>query len=152
MSENNESNSTEDSFKKKVILGMLTTLSAGMRQPSLLVGTLTGEEHELSALLAAFNATALGVPCDYVGSQLPGAEFSRIAKQRNVSTVVLSFICDPPPPVAVAELATLRASLPASVQVWIGGGGAIKLADSKSGLVLLRSLADLRSRAKTLIR
>jgi DNA-binding transcriptional MerR regulator len=109
--------------------------------PIVLFATLAGERHELGLLMAAI--TALGAVANplYLGADLPAEELLRAASRSGARAVALSTargewreIGEP--------IAGLRAGLPPSIELWIGGGQLEGL-KPEAGVIVLSSLTQL---------
>ena len=109
---------------QRVVLRVMTALREGGDAPAFLVATPVDERHEIGALLAAAAAAAEGWRVIYLGASLPAAEIAAAAAATGADAVGVSVIVAGSPARVSAELATLRARLPASVPLFVGGAGA----------------------------
>ena len=101
-----------------------TTVSAPPPAPRILLATVTGQAHELGALIAAAAAASEGWSVIWLGANLPAEDIAEAAATLNVDAVGLSLI-HPAGDVAVSqELRRLRATLPRSVKLIAGGAAA----------------------------
>ncbi len=116
-----------------------------MDGPAVIVGTPSGQHHEIGALLAAAAAAAQGWRVTYLGPDLPASSIAAAAELTGARAVALSLIYPADDLGLEAELRSLRSLLPAGIALIIGG----QAADSYSevlgdiGAVRLGDLADL---------
>lgn len=104
------------------LLGWITDQHAPSSDaPALLVTTPAGQWHELGAALAAATAAAAGWQVVYLGPNLPANVIAEAAQQRGVRVVALSVIFPENDPLMDGELRALRAALPASIEIAVGG-------------------------------
>jgi methanogenic corrinoid protein MtbC1 len=138
------------SVVRKLALNMLTTLTRIVGTPHILLGSLSGEGHELGALLAAVDAAASGVSCAYVGADLPGREFARMADRLGVGRIVIGVVQCPPPTGTEDELHDLHAHLTKPADIWLGGRGSTRVLRELPDLQLVHvdTLADFRRRVR----
>lgn len=115
--------------------------------PDLLVTTLSGQFHELGALMAAVVAATEGWRVTYLGPNLPAEDIAAAARQRSSSAVALSVVYPPDDPAVVDQLRTLRSMLPDDVPILVGGraseGYAAVMAEV--GAIVLHDYAGLRN-------
>jgi MerR family transcriptional regulator, light-induced transcriptional regulator len=125
------------------LIGALARLHAVPEgAPRLLLATLTGEQHELGTLVAALVASGSGFQALYLGPGLPPVEVVGAARRVAPRAVVLGFTGVESAPEGLAALAEVARTLPAAVECWVGGAGAVVAARSlPGGRVLL--LEDL---------
>lgn len=77
----------------RVFLGHAArSFSASEGAPVIVVGTPSGQLHELGALLAGATAANLGWSVTYVGASLPAAEIAGAARQNRARAVALSLV------------------------------------------------------------
>ncbi len=105
--------------------------------PIAVFATLGGERHEFGAIGATVLAGEHGFRARFLGSDLSAPEIVLMAQRLRASVVGVSM----PTAASVAELAALRAALPAEVGVVAGGAHA----RSMRGVVHLTRLADLEA-------
>jgi methanogenic corrinoid protein MtbC1 len=67
-------------------------------------------------------AVADGFEVLYLGSSLPALEIAAAAEQTSPRAVVLGIKASEPTPETIEELRLLAAKLPATVELWVGGG------------------------------
>jgi len=92
--------------------------------PLLVVATLTGQLHELGALLVAAVATSLGWRVAYLGVGLPALEIAGAVHQASARAVALSLVYPDDDPHLPGEVLRLRAALPPVMPLLIGGRAA----------------------------
>ena len=121
--------------------------------PRLLLTTVPGEAHGLGLLMAEALMTLQACHCLSLGTQTPIADIAAAAAAHRIDVVALSFSASLAPTQALPALAALRASLPASVEIWAGGGSpalhGLRIAGIRvmSGLVEIDdAVAEWRSR------
>ncbi len=90
--------------------------------------TLSGEHHELGALMAALIAVVNGWKVLYLGPNLPASEILHVVEQSDAAVVLLSVV-DGRNLEAARELGALSAKLPTGVALVLGGRGAGAYAD-----------------------
>ena len=107
------------------LLQTLRTIHESTAQGPLVVfATLPGETHGLGLQMAALVGASAGCRVIYLGTDIPLAQTAALARDIGASAVALS-ISSASDPAGVARLLTeLRASLPSTVELVVGGGGA----------------------------
>jgi methanogenic corrinoid protein MtbC1 len=106
------------------LFNVLDRYAGKATSPAIAFTTLSGERHELGSLMLAVVAASRGFRSIYLGSDLPAAEVGRFCARVEVVAVALSVVTSPQVIDAYAQLATLRALLPADVEIWVGGQAA----------------------------
>jgi len=89
--------------------------------PCILFGTLSGERHELGALIANYVAASVGYRCVCLGPDLPETEFVEAAKRMNAAVIGISIAYVPDKSRTIGQLADLADQLPTNVGLWLGG-------------------------------
>ncbi len=115
--------------------------------PAIIVGTPAFQMHDLGAMLAATAAAGNGWRVTYLGASLPAEELVRATRLADADTVALSIV-HPTDDLRVArELRELRAALPVTTALVVGGAGAMAYADvlAEIGAERMHSIADLRA-------
>lgn len=109
--------------------------------PRIVFATPPDERHELGLLMAALTALGSGANPLYLGAELPIEDLLEAAERANADVMALSIVSLP---CAQAERTTraLRAGLPDSVDLWIGGSRARDL-DALGGVLYLHDLAAI---------
>jgi len=106
----------------RVFLGYTASSFAGMDgAPALVVGTPTGQLHELGALLVGAAAANLGWRVVYLGASLPAAEIAGVARQNRARAVALSLVYPEDDSRLEGELVRLRELLPPEIPLLVGG-------------------------------
>lgn len=115
--------------------------------PGILMTTLSGERHELGALLAATAAIDSGWAVTYLGPDLPAQQAAAAARQRGLRAVAISIVSPDDLDAIAAELATLRRHLGGDTRVIVGGRRAHELADTAGeiGAAVVYDLAGLQA-------
>jgi DNA-binding transcriptional MerR regulator/methylmalonyl-CoA mutase cobalamin-binding subunit len=130
----------------RIFLGHAAKPFAGMdHAPVMVVGTPSGQLHELGALLVGAAAANLGWHVTYLGASLPAAEIAGVARQNRARAVALSLVYPEDDPRLEGELVRLHELLPPEVTVLAGGRAmpAYREALEKIGALQLNDLAHL---------
>jgi DNA-binding transcriptional MerR regulator len=126
----------------RTLLGAcLRRTSASAQAPPVLFTTPAGERHELGALMAAAAAVGAGGHALFVGGDLPAEEAAFAAETLGAAAVAVG-LCRHEGDALTAALGTLRAALPDSVELWVGGAGAAGIA-LPPGAVRVADLEEL---------
>lgn len=129
------------------VLGWMTdSLPVRDDAPIIVVGTPAFQLHDLGAMLVATAAAGSGWNVTFLGASLPAGELSRAARLADADAVALSIVCPTDDHRVSDELRQLRAELPESVDLLVGGAGANAYADvlSEIGAQHLGSIGALR--------
>ncbi|MBT8336196.1 MAG: cobalamin-dependent protein, partial [Gemmatimonadetes bacterium] len=132
---------------KRVLHWMVEPSRGETGGPGVVVGTLSGEMHELGALLAGATAALEGWNVTFLGQDLPPDEFAHAAETVSARVVGISTVN----PLAVdgipGQLESLLEALPSGVSVVLGGPAASALLDriADSRLYAVESLTDFRT-------
>lgn len=100
----------------------------------IVAATLSGERHEIGALMAAAVAADAGCVVVYPGADLPAPALARAARQAHAEVVAVSLLDGSAPRLAQRELTALREALPARTRIVVGGASAALLDDTLSSL------------------
>lgn len=119
--------------------------------PSVVLGTLPGEQHELGAMLAAVTASLAGWRVTYLGQGLPAAEIAAAAEGVDARMVGLSAVHPAAAPRHAEALAELRRTLDPSVELIVGGAAAADLVD-RCALPHIQVVPDLAGFREALAR
>jgi methanogenic corrinoid protein MtbC1 len=116
--------------------------------PVLVATTPAGQLHELGALMAAVTAAADGWDAAYLGPNLPADEVAMAAERSAARAVALSVVYPADDLGLAQELRRLRASLPDSAALVVGGRAApaYDAVLREIGAIRVGDLPDLRSR------
>jgi DNA-binding transcriptional MerR regulator/methylmalonyl-CoA mutase cobalamin-binding subunit len=115
--------------------------------PRIVVATPPTQAHELGALMAAVSAAAEGWAVTYLGPDLPVTDLVSVTTQMNARAVAISVVSVSPHRDVAADLREIRAGLSERVPLFLGGAAApaLRLEREGAGVVLVETLADLRS-------
>ena len=113
----------------QIVKRHLTTATALLSHsadgPSLIASTLSGEQHEIGALMSAFLAASTRCKCLYLGPNLPAEEIVAAAHKVEAAMIALSLVRAPAAAAISAELAKIDRAAPPSVRIVVGVGGAV---------------------------
>ncbi len=93
---------------------------------AILFATPAGERHELGALIGAVSASEAGGNVTWLGADLPVSEIAKAALSLGARAVALGLVTIGDGD-AERALRGLRAELPASCELWVGGPGSAQL-------------------------
>lgn len=99
----------------------IVSIQPGAPEPSVMLTTLPGEEHQLGILMAHACLAAEGAQCLSLGVQTPAMDIAEAARRREVDAIGLSFSEALKLNVAYGMLQDLRAIVPAGIEIWAGG-------------------------------
>lgn len=116
-----------DSARRR-LSGLLSTFLGCARGPSVVFATLSGEQHELGALMHAMLAASRLLRVHYLGPDMPPDEIVNFARRVDASAVAVSLVMPSALEASLPQLKALHRGLPAGCELWIGGGAA-RLAD-----------------------
>ena len=122
---------------KQVLGWMLERARSGTTGPTIVIGTLTGERHELGALLAATASALSGWKVVFMGEDLPPEEIALAVRSLNAAAVGVSVVNPLDWEALPAQLRQLLDELPEGVPLLLGGAAAAETA---------RIVADVRIR------
>lgn len=142
----------------RTVLGNLLSQSApDDNAPILLATTLSGQMHELGALMAAATAASAGWNVMYLGPNMPAEDIASAARRRETRAVVISLVYPDDDPRVTNELSRLRRLLDPRIELLVGGRASesYKNIIEQNGGVhitglehLFEKLASLRSRSE----
>jgi methanogenic corrinoid protein MtbC1 len=118
-------------------------------RPALLLATLPGETHALGLQMAAVAAAVSGACPLVLGADIPVAEIAAAAKARRCAAVGVSISISTGGPRSRDELVELRAALPGTVLLFVGGMGA-RRSRPPGGCVIVEDLETLAEWARRL--
>ena len=116
----------------------------------LLLATLPGERHGLGLQMAALTAVIHRRRVRLLGTQCPIPELLDAAFRLDASAVGLTVAGSSAFDDTALAIGELRAKLPATVQLWLGGAGGGRLGDLPTGVLALPTLDDLERALATL--
>lgn len=102
-------------------------LPPGRANPRILLTTVPDEQHVLGLLMLEALLSLDGASCVSLGTQTPLADIAAAARAHLADIVILSFSAAFPARQVPALALRLRETLPAEVELWIGGNGAQRL-------------------------
>jgi methylmalonyl-CoA mutase cobalamin-binding subunit len=120
----------------------------------MVVATPAGQIHEFGALLVAATAAIEGWRLTYLGADLPAEDIVEAAILTRPSAVVLSVVFPAGDPMLADELRRLRATLPRTIALVVGGAAssAYSRVLEEIGAVRLGSLEEFRTQLPSLQR
>ena len=132
---------------RRTLTWMMENGAPSPTAPTLVVGTLAGQVHELGAMLAAATASSHGWRVVYLGANLPASEIAIVANHTRATAVALSLVHPTDDPTIAGALRDLRAALPASTAIIAGGSAAASYAHALDTVRASRfgSIRELRS-------
>lgn len=109
----------------RTVLGnMINTHEVPSNAPHILIGSPSGQFHELGALIVAATAVSAGWRVTFLGANIPAEEIAGVARLNPTKVVALSIIFPADDPRLVNELKKLRRFLPKGTKIIIGGRSA----------------------------
>lgn len=126
---------------KRLLRQAIAALPVARGTPLVLLTTVPDEEHVLGLLMVEAVLTLEGAGCIALGTQVPLADTVRAAAAHRADIVALSFSVAFPQRQASSLLDQMRRMLPASVALWAGGSGVVRIAPA-DGIVLLPALGE----------
>lgn len=109
----------------RTLLGhFLSSHSQRPMQAIAVAATMSGERHELGALMSSFIAVTRGYDVLYTGPDLPVEEIAHIVEKKDAKLILLSIVNEYSKETE-EQLAKLLAQLPSSVRLIVGGRGQI---------------------------
>lgn len=115
-------------FLSSLVEDLLRSLRAGMAVPDdapvVVLATLEGEQHSLGVQMAALLAASRGVRPLLLGTSAPVADIAAAARESSAAGVALGVSPATSGPHTDRVLASLRAALPARVELVVGGAEA----------------------------
>lgn len=123
--------------------GALASYPRPGKPPRVLLTTLPEEEHGLGLLMVEVMLSAEGAHCCSLGPRMPVSDIVRAAQTASADVVALSFSAAFPARQALDGLRTLRATLPPSIELWVGGAGAPARLREEPGIRLMRDIGEL---------
>jgi methanogenic corrinoid protein MtbC1 len=125
----------------RVLRQAIAAVPVGHR-PRVLLTTLPNEQHTMGLLMVEALLSLEGAHCISLGTQTPLLEIARSAVAHRADVVGLSFSTAFPTRQIPELLRGLRAGLPASTELWAGGGGTGRV-PPQDGVLILGVLEDL---------
>ena len=146
---NGEISAAHEHFATGVIRTFLskwvTQFAAQRSAPVLVVSTLSGQLHELGALLVYAAATNIGWRVTYLGASLPATEIAGAALQNGARAIALSLVYPEDDPGIRGELQRLRELVGSDLPILVGGraANAYRSAVHEIGAALMTDLNHL---------
>jgi MerR family transcriptional regulator, light-induced transcriptional regulator len=133
---------------RRQIAALLNCYNVTAGAATVVFATVSGEPHELGILMNAALAASRRVRVCYLGPDVPPQEIAALARRIDATAVAISLVMAEGLTTALAQLARLRTSLDAHVEIWIGGAAAacVEPAQLPAGTVHMRSADDFESR------
>lgn len=126
---------------KAILRREIAALTISRAPPRILLTTAPGEAHTLGLLMVEAILGLEGADCVPLGAQLGAAEIVLAASQYQVDIIALSFSDSFPVKKAFSFLKQLRLDVPASISIWAGGAGVLRLQEAIPGIELITSIA-----------
>ncbi|GAB3421394.1 HTH-type transcriptional repressor CarH [Massilia agilis] len=126
---------------KRVLRQAIASLPRGTTRARVLLTTVPDEQHILGLLMVEAVLALEGAECIPLGTQMPLGDIDRAARAHQADIVALSFSQAFATRQIPELLRQLRALLPESVALWVGGAGVLG-ATVPEGVVRLASLDD----------
>ena len=128
-----------------VLRSALVPFQTGLeaRAPHLLLTTVPGEAHGLGLLMAEALMTLQACRCLSLGTQTPIADIVAATSAHRIDVVALSFSESLATAQVLSALSELRASLPAEVEIWAGGGSPALRVLRVAGIRVMSRLGEI---------
>jgi methylmalonyl-CoA mutase cobalamin-binding subunit len=129
-----------------VLRSALVPFQAGLqaRGPRVLLTTVPGEAHGLGLLMAEALLTLEACCCTSLGTQTPIADVVAAAAAHRIDIVALSFSEGLEAAQALPALRELRAKLPPTVGIWVGGAAPALRGLRVPGIRVMTGLVDIQ--------
>ncbi len=125
---------------------LLRAATPGKRAKVLVATTPPGEQHELGALIAAVIAAHAGARVIYLGANTPASELAAAVERTKAVAAMLSVIALDEESTR-ARLEEARRAVPPGVELWVGGASVRRT--PRAGIIWIRTLDELRVRARS---
>jgi len=138
---------------RRQLSSLLKTFLSFAQGPSVVFATLSGEQHEIGILMHAALAASRMLRTHYLGPDMPPEEIGNFARRVKASAVAISLVMPAAVEGALRQLGVLRRSLPANVEIWIGGGAAraVDPAELPAGSIYMADSGDFDERVRLLM-
>ena len=132
-------------FSKVFVWNLTRQYQLDENAPKIVVGTPSGQIHDIGAVFVAAAAANNGWRVSYVGANLPPFELAGAVQITGASVLALSIVYPEDDPKLPSDLLHLRRLLPENIKLLVGGraANAYQPALSKCGAVILSSLEEL---------
>lgn len=125
----------------RVLRQAISVLPKGIGTPRVLLTSVPDEPHALGLLMVESLLVLEGAECISLGTQMPLLEIARAAEAHRVDIVALSFSSAFPLRQIPPLLGQLRQTLAEPIQIWVGGSGVLRVAET-TGVLTFSSLAQ----------
>jgi methanogenic corrinoid protein MtbC1 len=134
-----------------ILVETMRALARDAHDARVVVATPPGDRHAIGAALAGAAAAAEGWGVIYLGTDVPAGEIAAAAVATGARAVAISVVYVDDRERTLGDLRTLRARLPASVTLLVGGAGATLLAADlgRAGIHVGASVEALRVALRT---
>ncbi len=113
-----------------------------------ILATLPGEQHTLGLQMAALAIAAAGARALCLGQETPAEQIASLASETQARAVALSVSAAASPDAVDRALTDLRARLPATIAIIVGGAGAPAAREGVQRVTTFRELTDLVPRLR----
>ena len=113
---------TLSTIVRQHLLSAMSLIRVSASGPRLAFTTLSGEHHELGALMACYIATAERFDCHYFGPDMPVPDLVRNVKRQKLRGLAVSLVRLSGEISPVDDLVALAGALPEEVELWAGVG------------------------------
>lgn len=137
-------------FLQTELRSMLAAIPDLPRAKILVLTTLPEEPHSLPLDMVAVYISALGMAARLLGTSTPADQIAAAAIALRADAVGVSVSSQAPRTSTQHELKSLRAALPPTVQLWVGGSGARELAPTSLGVRVVDTWARIDEAARAL--
>lgn len=129
-----------------IVAESMRAITRGAGEATVVVATPTGERHAIGAALVGATAASEGWRVVYLGTDLPASDIAAAAIATKARAIAMSVIYVQDRTRTLAELRTLRALIPPSISIIVGGAGVADMQDDlrQLGIRVGVSLRDLR--------
>lgn len=129
-----------------IVAESMRAITRGAGEATVVVATPTGERHAIGAALVGATAASEGWRVVYLGTDLPASDIAAAAIATKARAIAMSVIYVQDRARTLAELRTLRALIPPSISIIVGGAGVADMQDDlrQLGIRVGVSLRDLR--------
>ena len=104
------------------LMAFVSMLRSSGTGAAIVFTTLSGERHEIGALMAMYLAAASGFSCTYLGPDTPPADIVRSAHRFGAEAVAISSISTEDTASVVRQLEEIAAGLNPGIALWFGYG------------------------------
>jgi MerR family transcriptional regulator, light-induced transcriptional regulator len=126
-----------------VLRSAINSIPHRVSEPRVLLATFPNEQHGIGLLMVESLLAPEGAHCISLGTQTPIPEIAAAAIAYQIDAVALSFSSAYSTKQALAGLQSLRALLPQTVSMWVGGELIRRLRRDMPGITPTGSLADI---------